>query len=357
MAQPANPVTLDQIPGAIGFPHKVMPTGWFQVEWSDALKRGDVKPLKYFKKDLVLYRTDDGTAHLADAFCAHLGAHLGYGGRVEGCELVCPYHGWRWNGDGTNALVPSEGKPSTSRRVLKIWDVVESNGIIWTWHDVAGRPPLWDAPAERRHENEFLPVYPHCIYRWEKIRAQPQFIAENTVDLDHLIFVHKNKLLPTVREEDQIPNYVEEGYVWANRRKLPMHSSFCVGIGLVLVEFPFDAERPHRMPAILFNTTTPIDNEYSDMFGTILVTQDMSAEGCDGDAPVGNALKRVEEQIKQAGRDIPIWDHMVYVDRPAYSRLEGGPFMRLRRWARQFYPDGTDGDETRAGALKSVEPA
>jgi 3-ketosteroid 9alpha-monooxygenase subunit A len=279
VAQSADTVTLDQIPGAIGFPHEVMPTSWFQIEWSDALKPGDVKPLKYFKKELVLYRTEDGVAHLADAYCAHLGAHLGHGGRVEGCELVCPFHGWRWNTDGTNALVPSEGKPSASRRVLKIWDVIETNGIIWAWHDVLGRPPLWEAPAERRGENRFLPVYPHCTYRWEKIRAQPQFIAENTVDLDHLIYVHKNGLLPVVREEDQIPDYSEEGHVWANRRAHPMQSSFCIGIGLVLVEFPFDETRPHRMPAILYNTTTPIDDEYSDMFGTILVTQDMGAEG------------------------------------------------------------------------------
>jgi phenylpropionate dioxygenase-like ring-hydroxylating dioxygenase large terminal subunit len=320
-----------------------VPTSWFQVEWSDVLKVGDVKPLKYFNQDLVLFRTEDGKANLTSAYCPHMGAHLGYGGTVEGCQIKCPYHGWQWNTDGTNAIVPSEGKPSTSRRALKVWEVVESNGIIWTWHDALGRAPMWDAPPERRHEDNFLPIYPHCSYKWDNIRARPQYIAENTVDLDHLIFVHKNGVLPVIRTEEQIPNYVEEGHVWANRRAHPLQSSICVGIGLVMVEFPFDETRPHRMPGILYHATTPIDDEHSDMFGTMMVRQDMTAEGCEGDVPVGNAYKRVEEQIKQAGRDVPIWNHMVYMERPAYTRLEGPQFMRLRRWAKQFYPDNEGG--------------
>ena len=339
MAIPENALTLDQVPGAVGFPYKSVPTSWFQVGWSDALQVRDVKPLKYFQKDLVLYRTDDGVAHLADAYCPHLGAHLGYGGRVEGCEMVCPYHGWRWNSDGSNALAPSEGKASSTRRIMKQWEVVETNGIIWTWHDALGRPPLWPAPEERRHEDDFLPAYPACTFVWENARVRPQYPAENTVDLDHLIFVHRNGLLPvTDRKAEQLPEFIEEGHVWHNKRPLPMHSSKCVGIGLVMVDFPFDETRPHRMPAILYNATTPIDDENSDYFTTILVRQDMSAEGCEGDLPVGNALKRIQEQEKQAGRDRPIWQHMVYVERPAYTRSEGGPFMKLRRWAKQFYP-------------------
>jgi 3-ketosteroid 9alpha-monooxygenase subunit A len=340
VAIPDNAVTLDQVPGAVGFPHKGMPTSWFQVGWSDSLKVSDVRPLKYFNKDLVLYRTEDGVAHLADAFCPHLGAHLGYGGRVEGCEMVCPYHGWRWNSDGSNALAPSEGRASSTRRIMKQWEVVESNGIIWTWHDALGRAPLWSAPEERRQEDDFLPVYPACTFVWENVRIRPQYPAENTVDLDHLIFVHRNGLLPvTDRKPEQLPEFIEEGHLWYNKRPLPMHSSSCIGIGLVMVDFPFDETRPHRMPAILYNATTPIDDENSDYYTTILVRQDMSAEGCEGDLPVGNALKRIQEQEKQAGRDRPIWEHMVYVERPAYTRSEGGPFLKLRRWAKQFYPE------------------
>lgn len=347
-------LTLDEIPGAIGFPQSVMPTGWFQVDWTDNLAIGAVKPLKYFNQHLVLFRTENGEANITSAFCPHLGAHLGYGGTVEGCEIVCPYHGWRWAQDGRNTLVPSEGRPTKSRRGLKVWEVSESNGIIWTWHDATGRPPLWDSPAERRGDRDYLPVHPHCTYLWDNVRTQPQFVAENTVDLDHFVFVHKNRILPVVRTEDQLPECIEDGHVWINHRPAPLQSSTCFGLGLVLADFPADPGRLHRMPSLLFHATTPIDNERSDMFGTVLVEQDREAEGGEGLVPVGRALKRIEEQIFQAGRDVPIWDHMVYMERPAYARLEGPPFMRLRRWAKQFYPAVTSNNEVTASVDRDL---
>lgn len=343
MTKQEKVVTLDEIPGAVGFPFKVVPTSWFQVDWTDALQIGDVKPLKYFKQDLVLFRTQDGVARMTSAFCPHMGAHLGYGGRVEGNQIVCPYHGWQWDGEsGRNTLVPSEGCASNTPRVLKVWEVRESNGCIFAWHDALNRPPMWEAPAERRHERPFLPVYPACIYKWEKLRLHPQFIAENTVDLDHLIFVHGNTILPVIRSEDHMPTFEAEGHIWRNIRKPPLQNSMMMGLGISFVEFPPDPERPHRLPSMLFNNTTPIDDEHSDMFGTVMVEQDQAAEGSEGDVPVGRALKRVQEQLKQAGRDVPIWHNMVYMERPAYSRMEGRLMMQLRRWCQQFYPEVPD---------------
>lgn len=35
-----------------------LPLGWFQVAYSDEIAPGDVKPLKYFGRDLVIFRTD-----------------------------------------------------------------------------------------------------------------------------------------------------------------------------------------------------------------------------------------------------------------------------------------------------------
>ncbi|MGI9287373.1 MAG: Rieske 2Fe-2S domain-containing protein, partial [Pseudomonadales bacterium] len=57
-----------------------IPFGWYGVAFTSELQAGGVKPLKYFDQDLVLFRTEDGVAHVLEAFCPHLGAHLGYGG-------------------------------------------------------------------------------------------------------------------------------------------------------------------------------------------------------------------------------------------------------------------------------------
>ena len=34
-----------------------------------------------------------------DAYCPHLGAHLGHGGIINGECIECPFHAWRWKTD------------------------------------------------------------------------------------------------------------------------------------------------------------------------------------------------------------------------------------------------------------------
>ena len=79
-----------------------MPVGWFQVLFSAELSPGDAIPLHYFGQELVAFRTEDGQAKVVDAFCPHMGAHLGYGIRehtgkgpkIVGDSIECPFHGW-----------------------------------------------------------------------------------------------------------------------------------------------------------------------------------------------------------------------------------------------------------------------
>jgi phenylpropionate dioxygenase-like ring-hydroxylating dioxygenase large terminal subunit len=48
---------------------------------------------------MVLFRTLEGKVNALHAYCAHMGAHLGVGGKVtnNGC-IQCPFHGWLYDG-------------------------------------------------------------------------------------------------------------------------------------------------------------------------------------------------------------------------------------------------------------------
>ena len=60
------------------------PIGWYFVAFSDEVEALSVSRVHYFGQELVLYRGESGAVHTTEAFCAHQGAHLGWGGKVQG---------------------------------------------------------------------------------------------------------------------------------------------------------------------------------------------------------------------------------------------------------------------------------
>ena len=50
-----------------GIRHPI-PFGWYVMAYSDELAAGEVKALRYFGRDLVLFRTESGVAQVLDAY-------------------------------------------------------------------------------------------------------------------------------------------------------------------------------------------------------------------------------------------------------------------------------------------------
>lgn len=327
-----------------GFPHSGYPSGWFQIAWVGEVEPGGVRPLRYFGRDLVLYRTDSGDFHVLDAHCPHMGAHLGYGGCVDGDGIVCPYHGWQWGPDGRNVLVPSEGKPTDRRRVTA-WQSAVANGIVWMWFDAAGRTPMWEPPTDlpgvgegRRHD-----VYPACTRSWNGIRMRPQYVPENNVDIDHLHWVHRAEGPVDLVEfgEDgycfRVRNRIVYGYGKEKTRLTPDGPievdvrAEIWGLGFQYTFFPEPDD------AVSIQAQTPVDLEHCNMFQTVVVYCEPGSTPTD--PPQGIAAARVREQLVQIERDLPIWQHMRYLPNAALTRQEAKPMVALRRWAERFYID------------------
>ena len=126
-------------------PLSMKPTGWFQVAWSEEIGVGDVHKMKYFDQEMVAWRSESGELTVVNAYCEHLGAHLGYGGKVVGEVLQCPFHGWQWSRQGRNVCIPYQDHPNRGRRI-RTYPVVERNESVYIWHDVERREPYFDAP-------------------------------------------------------------------------------------------------------------------------------------------------------------------------------------------------------------------
>ena len=130
-------------------PLSMKPTGWFQVAWSDEIGVGDVHTMHYFGQEMVAWRAESGQLTVMDAYCEHLGAHLGFGGMSRATCIECPFHGWQWEPQGRNVCIPYENRPNSGRR-MRTYPVVERNESVYVWHDVEGRSPFFDVARRLR---------------------------------------------------------------------------------------------------------------------------------------------------------------------------------------------------------------
>ena len=150
----------------------------FQLGWSRQFPTGEPVPLHYFGTDLVAYRGESGTVRLFDAHCPHLGAHLGFGGEVRGDDLVCPFHGWRYDGEtGANVEIPYSARTCFPKVSLRSWSVDEHCGVVYFWHDANGLDPQWPAPRPIESLEDFFPTHPEGERTW-KLQLFPQFIPD-----------------------------------------------------------------------------------------------------------------------------------------------------------------------------------
>lgn len=306
------------------FPFPRYPNGWFQVAYSDDLKPAGVLPLKYFGRDLVLFRTEAGEPHLLDAHCPHLGAHLGYGGTVKDGCIRCPFHAWRYDGTGQCVEVPYAARVPPRARVTA-WRIKEVNGLIMAWHHLGGQAPTWEVePIAEYGASDWTP---YELRRW-KIRTHNQEMAENAVDSAHFHYVHGTLEMPTSRA--QVEGHVLR-VVSDTMMKTPMGrvkgqvESKSFGFGYSLTRFTGLVE------TLLVAGITPIDDEYVDVRFSFTVKKLPSG---DATSTVGQAF--IREIERQLGQDIPIWENKIYVSPPLV--VDGdGPIGVFRRWTKQFY--------------------
>ena len=97
--------------------------------------------------EIVVFRTAGGALGALEERCPHRGMRLSLGA-VEGEELVCRYHGWRYRNDGSGRIPATPAARPCAQR----YDVVERLGAIWVKRqgsaatfprfDVAGHSPV-----------------------------------------------------------------------------------------------------------------------------------------------------------------------------------------------------------------------
>lgn len=84
----------------IGNPIPPFPMGWWIACRSREVAKGESKAVDMCGQNIVVFRSDKGEVYALDAYCKHMGANLGIGGRVVNSKCIqCPFHGWLYDGE------------------------------------------------------------------------------------------------------------------------------------------------------------------------------------------------------------------------------------------------------------------
>ncbi|XP_068191331.1 cholesterol 7-desaturase nvd isoform X1 [Antennarius striatus] len=349
-AQAANEVRRRR---KIGDLPPVYPNGWYRVLDSHLLERSDVKSVSVLGEQVAVFRGQNGTSYVVDAYCPHLGANLAVGGRVVGSCIECPFHGWQFQGnDGKCVKIPYAEKVPDFAKV-RCWPSCEVNGQILIWYHCDGEDPQWTVP-ERQEITKGEWVFRGRTEHF--VNAHIQEIPENAADIAHLDHLHTPCIASGVDLRyinSKFWEFLRHGWrvKWEPESEPNQHCSQMsvnhfftafgvrcplldiqvvarqVGPGLVFLLFH------HALlgRGVIMHCVTPVEPLLQCVSHTIFYQRNIPPL-------VPKVILRGE--CVQFERDVMIWNNKRYVSRPLIVK-EDSAIQKHRRWFSQFYSENS----------------
>ncbi len=328
--------------------------GWHIVLFSQELAVGEVKSLHYFNHDFVIYRGASGQVAILDAHCPHLGANLASaGGRLQGDNIACPFHGWTFNPQGECVAIPyANSIPEKAVHALRGWPVLEKNGFIAVWYDPEQNPPEGYLPDIPQWGGD-AQGWGDWTFQRSRIRAKACDVIENIVDIAHFPHVHGGRV------QSFENRFGARSVTQLSRVQRDNSASMVVPPGL-----PFDLKQlaseaasqdadawgdaTYHGPSIMYyytesrseqlsyqswwvNYHIPVNDDELDLCSAVIVS---SLD----ERPLPEAFVQLYPQTAHAafGQDVEIWKDKVYRENPILCDGDG-PVNKLRRWYEQFF--------------------
>ena len=307
----------------IGFPF-----GWYAIERAEFVAKGEAKPIRYFSKDLAIWRGEDGQVRVMDAYCKHLGAHMGHGGKVHGNLLECPFHAWRYDGqEGVVKDIPYAKAipPQVKRKCTNTWAVTEANGWIWVWYHPKGEAPMWEVVHHPEASDPDWTAYE--MHEWV-VYGSIQNMAENGVDVAHFKYIHGTANVPAaelrwgdwgrgadVKAQMGTPSGMVDGLI----------SYDTMGPGQSWTRFTGISE------TLLVASLAPVEED------VLRVRYCFTQPKAQAEGPGSGLAKALIRDIcKQLDQDKIIWDRMKFEANPIICDGDG-PIPQFRNWYKRYY--------------------
>jgi len=346
--------------------------GWHCLGLAARFRDGGPHAVQAFGTKLVVFADSSGALHVLDGYCRHMGGDLTQG-TVKGDAVACPFHDWRWGGDGRCAGIPYARRVPVAART-RSWLTLERNGHLFVWNDPEGNPPPDDVTIPVI-EGFGSPEW--TDWTWDSILvegANCREVIDNVVDMAHFFYIHfafptffKNvfeghiatQYLRTKSRPDIGPETNRaSNYSAADGGETTLRSEASYYGPAYMIDYLWHDYHGMTMESVLINCHYPVTpNSFLLQWGAIVKKP---AGLSDGQAS-RVATKFADFVGLGFQQDVEIWLNKARIDNPLLC-AEDGPVYQVRRWYEQFYrnvadiePDMTARFEFEIDTARSVE--
>ena len=317
--------------------------GWHCLGLIRDFADGKPHQINAFGQKLVVFASEDGAINVLDSYCRHMGGDLSQG-EVKGNEIACPFHAWRWGGDGRCKNVPYARRVPRLART-QTWPTLQQDGMLFVWNDPQRKPPPEDVTIPRI-EGATSDDWTDWHWYTTVVHTNCREIIDNVVDMAHFFYIHGS--LPT-QFKNIFEGHVATQFMTSCGRpdlgaaegpvKLLGTSSLASyhGPSFMIDDLTYHYEHGDTR-TVLINCHYPIDaNSFVLQYGIIVQkSADLPEElAMQSAVALGDFVKMGFEQ------DVQIWRNKARIDNPLLVE-EDGPVYQLRRWYEQFYVDVED---------------
>jgi 3-ketosteroid 9alpha-monooxygenase subunit A len=327
-----------------GTPPERFARGWHCLGLAEDFRDAKPHAVEAFGGKLVVWSDSQGDVHVLDGYCRHMGGDLTQG-TVKGDEIACPFHDWRWGGDGKCKQIPYARRVPLRARTQK-YPAVVRNGHLLVWHDSEGGAA----------DEEILPPELPGIdtdewtdWTWNVIdvdNSHCREIIDNVVDMAHFFYIHfafptnfrnvfEGHMATQFMESTGRPDMQAEGY---GDEDLVLKSEATYYGPSYMINWLNTDYKGFITDVILVNCHVPTSqNSFKLQYGLCV----KKPEGLDEKTANYIAKKYADMFGEGFMQDVEIWLNKAPVQNPLLCE-EDGPVYQLRRWYEQFYVDQAD---------------
>lgn len=325
------------------------PNTWYFIEFSSNIKKGQINSYSILDREIVVFRNNNNEIGILNAFCPHLGTHLGYGGYIKNNNIVCPYHSWNFDKDGICKNIPYSKSTITDRCNTTKYYSLEKHNMIFLWYHADNKEP-------NTYEIGILNELDNYTYITRKqMNTMNMHIFEpsqNSADYYHFQTVHRYLANPIYNKFIEVFHKISTIYEDTGYKQIIVKEEICKLNLFGFIPLP-------KFFNTLLNTKviieTPsivlfkIDNKYFGEFRAIMtITPIEKFKQKMFISSWGNGIFRflfgkilTYMTINTVYQDQIVWEHKIHIN-PRNWVSGDGPWASYNKWLEKFYSKSSE---------------